>query len=198
MADATDPMPAGAKYPLGAVHVYCVVRPPVVVLKGSKTYPLMEIASGSLYRLEGWELQERSHDLDFYRSKDLDWQSVAFEGQFLDPSENPDANQDFTLPKYVKTTIDRYYENEYVKKGKTYILFMIPQSLDEIEVGEAFPGDPNDFSADAESDYKDGRVLTFICKNGDVMDLGRFKMLSMLGMTWESALEESPNFFIRK
>ena len=72
----------------------------------------MEISAGSLYRLEGWELQESNYQLDFYRSNDLDWESVVFEGQFLDPSENPNANQDLKLPKYVKTTVDFYYENE--------------------------------------------------------------------------------------
>jgi hypothetical protein len=158
----------------------------------------MDIKVGSLYRLEGWELQDGNYDLSSYRSNDLDWESVVFEGQYLDPSENPDANQEFKLPKYVKTTIKFYYENEYAKKGKTYILFMIPQSCDEVEEGESFPTDPNDFSADAESDYADGLVLVFICKDGEVMDLGRFKLLPMLGMSWESALNDSPKFFIRK
>lgn len=158
----------------------------------------MEISAGSLYRLEGWELQESNYQLDAYRSNDLDWESVVFEGQFLDPSENPNANQDFKLPKYVKTTVNFYYENEYASKGKTYILFMIPQACDEIEESEGYPNDPNDFSANAESDYEDGMTITFICRDGEVMDLSRFKLLPMLGMTWESALESSPNFFIRK
>jgi hypothetical protein len=57
----------------------------------------MEISAGSLYRLEGWELQESNYQLDAYRSNDLDWESVVFEGQFLDPSENPNANQSFKL-----------------------------------------------------------------------------------------------------
>ena len=158
----------------------------------------MDIAAGSLYRLEGWELEMDNYQLESYRSNDLDWESVAFEGEFLDPSENPDANQESTLPKYIKTTVDYYYENDYTETGKTYILFMIPQSCEEIEEGANFPDDPNDFSADAEGDYDDGRVLIFLCKDGEVMDLGRFKALPMLGATWESALEESPNFFIRK
>ena len=75
---------------------------------------------------------------------------------------------------------------------------MIPQSCDEISEGEGFPNDPNDFLADAESDHKNGRISTLICKAGDVTDLGRFKVMSMLGDTWESSLEEHPNYFIRK
>ena len=158
----------------------------------------MEIAEGSIYRLEGWELEEGNYELNTYRSNDLDWEQVVFEGEFLDPSENPEANQDFRLPKYVKTTVDFYYENKYAKEGKTYILFMIPQSCDEIEEGDDFPNDPNDFSADAEGDFEDGQILIFLCKDSEVMDLGRFKVLPMLRATWESALQDSPNFFIRK
>ena len=158
----------------------------------------MDIAEGSIYRLEGWELEEGNYELDNYRSNDLDWEIVVFEGQFLDPEENPGANQEFSLPKYVKTTINFYYENNHASNGKFYILFMIPQSCDEIDEGENFPHDPSDFSADAESDYSNGRISIFICKDANVMDLGRFKLLSMLGDTWESALEEHPNFFIRK
>jgi len=158
----------------------------------------MDISEGSLYRLEGWELEEGNYELDNYRSGDLDWEEVVFEGLFLDPEDNPGANQEFTLPKYVKTTIDFYYENGHASNSKFYILFMIPQSCDEIDEGENFPGDANDFTAYAESDYGNGRVLTFICKDANVMDLGRFKVMSMLGDTWDSALEEHPNFFIRK
>jgi hypothetical protein len=158
----------------------------------------MEISPGSLYRLEGWELEEGNFDLSAYRSKDLDWEDIVFEGEFLDPSENASANQEFKLPKYVKTTIDYYYENGLASKGSTYILFMIPQQCDEIEEGEGFPEDPNAFSADADGDYDDSMVLTFVCKDSEVMDLSRFKLLPMLGSTWESALENSPKFFIRK
>ena len=158
----------------------------------------MDIAEGSIYRLEGWELEDDNYELNSYRSNDLDWEQVIFEGEFLDPSENPEANQDFKLPKYLKTTVDFYYENKYAKEGKTYILFMIPQSCDEIEEGDNFPNDPNDFSADAEGDFEDGQILIFLCKDSEVMDLGRFKVLPMLGATWETALQDSPNFFIRK
>ena len=158
----------------------------------------MEIVEGSIYRLEGWELEDDNYELGSYRSNDLDWEKIVFEGEFLDPSENPDANQDYKLPKYVKTTVDYYFENKLAKTNKTYILFMIPQACDEIEEGENFPEDPNDFSADAEGDSEDGQVITFLCKDSEVMDLGRFKVLPMLGATWESALKDSPNFFIRK
>ena len=158
----------------------------------------MEIAEGSVYRLEGWELEGDNFELNSYRSNDLDWEQVVFEGEFLDPNENPGANQDFKLPKYVKTTVDFYYENNYAKEGKTYILFMIPQSCCEIEEGDDFPNDPNDFSADADGDFEDGRVLIFLCRDSEVMDLGRFKVLPMIGATWESALKDSPSFFIRK
>ena len=158
----------------------------------------MDISEGSLYRLEGWELAEGNYLLENYRSNDLNWEKVVFEGQFLDPEENPSANQEFTLPKYIKTTVEFYYENKHASNGHFYILFLIPQSCDEIDEGENFPSDPNDFSADAESDYNNGRISTFICKDANVMDLGRFKVLSMLGDTWESALEEHPNYFIRK
>jgi len=157
----------------------------------------MDIKPGSLYRLEGWELKEGNFELSVYRSNDLDWEDIVFEGEFLDPSENKLANQEFKLPKYVKTTVDYYFDNGLTSKESTYILFMIPQQCDEIEEGEGFPEDPNDFSADAEGDYDDSMVLTFICKESDVMDLGRFKLLPMLNSTWEAALEESPKFFIR-
>ena len=52
----------------------------------------MDISEGSLYRLEGWELEEGKFEISTYRSNDLDWDKVVFEGQSLDPNENPGAN----------------------------------------------------------------------------------------------------------
>ena len=52
----------------------------------------MDIHSGSLYRLEGWELEKRNYVFISYRDRDQNWAKIAFEGMFLDPSDNPCAN----------------------------------------------------------------------------------------------------------
>lgn len=156
-----------------------------------------DIPNGSLYRLEGWELVDDNHDLSEYRSKDLNWETIKFEGYFLDPKQVPEAQQDFTLQKYIRSIVDDCYDQGNVSSTKSYVLFFIPQNCESIIEGDGFPDDPNSFSSDDDGDYDDGVTITFICKNRKVMDLSRYKILPMLGKTWESALEESPEFFVK-
>ena len=155
-----------------------------------------DIPNGSLYRLEGWELIEKNFNLEEYRTQDPDWQSIKFEGYFLDPKQIPEANQDFTLKKYIRFIVDDCYEQEIVKNGNAYILFMVPQNCESIIKGSGYKDDPNDFSSDDDGDYDNGVTIAFICKDKNVMDISRYKILPMLGKTWESALKDSPEYFI--
>ena len=82
----------------------------------------MDITSGSLYRLEGWKLQDENYELSAYRSSDLNWKRIVFEGQFLDPSENPDANQDFSLSDYVAA---RWYRAPEILLGSSKYEFSV-------------------------------------------------------------------------
>lgn len=59
----------------------------------------------------------------------------------------------------------------------------MPNASDYLPAGAAAI-DPNDFSANAESDCGNGSLSIFIFKDGDVMDPSRFKVLPMLAINW--------------
>ena len=155
-----------------------------------------DIPNGSLYRLEGWELCDDNYDLQEYRSNDRDWESIKFEGYFLDPKQVPQAKQDYTLQKYIRSIVDDCFNQGIADPNKTYVLFMVPQNCESIIEQEGFPEDPNSFSSDDDGDYEDGMTITFICRDKNIMDISRFKVLPMLGKTWESALQDSPEYFV--
>lgn len=157
----------------------------------------MDIAPGSLHRLEGWEINECHYDLEHYRSNDPNWKKIAFEGLFLDPSENPAANQEFDISQYVGAVVRDSHRRSDKQSGVSYILFAIPQDCDQIEPGAGFPNQFDDFSAYPESDYGCGRIRTFIGRDGRVTDLGRYKVMEMLDTSWDEALEINPNWFVR-
>lgn len=113
-----------------------------------------DIPNGSLYRLEGWELVDDNHDLSEYRSKDLNWETIKFEGYFLDPKQVTEANQDFTLQKYIRSIVDDCYDQGNVSSTKSYVLFFIPQNCESIIEGDGFPDDPNSFSSDDDGEFE--------------------------------------------
>jgi hypothetical protein len=157
----------------------------------------MDIAPGSLYRLEGWQLDKGNYDLEHYRSNDPNWTKIVFEGLFLDPNENPDANQNYGIPNYVGAVVQLCFQQNNDKSGMPCIIFVIPQDCDQIEPGPDFPSQFDDFSAYPESDYGSGRIRIFISRDDRVTDLGRYKTMEMLGTSWDEAIENHSNFFVR-
>jgi hypothetical protein len=156
----------------------------------------MDIHSGSLYRLEGWALEQGNYDLDSYRDRDQNWTRIAFEGMFLDPADNPCANQDFSLTDYVASIAHKAHSDKDIEAGAYYILFMIPQDCDEIVPAEDFPSQFDSYSAYPESDHKSRPARIFISRENRVTDLGRFKTLELLGESWDEAIERNANIFI--
>lgn len=156
----------------------------------------MDIRSGSLYRLEGWALEAGDYDLISYRDRDQNWREIAFEGTFLDPSDNPCANQDFSLTDYVASIVDTAYTNKDIEPGRHYILFLIPQDCDEIDPADDFPSQFDSYSAYPESDHKGKATRIFISRDNKVTDLGRFKTLEILGQPWDEAIVSNDNLFI--
>jgi hypothetical protein len=156
----------------------------------------MDIHSGSLYRLEGWVLESGDYDLISYRGRDQNWRKIAFEGMFLDPSDNPCVNQDFSLADYVASIVDTAYASNNIEPGRYYILFLIPQDCDEIDPADDFPSQFDAYSAYPESDHKSSATRIFISRDNMVMDLGRFKTLEILGQSWGELIESNNNLFI--
>jgi hypothetical protein len=156
----------------------------------------MDIAPGSLYRLEGWALEEGDFDLSSYRDRDQNWKKIAFEGMFLDPSDNPSANQTFNLTNYVAAIVHNAHANNNTEQGRYYILFLTPQDCDAIDPAKDFPIQFDSYSAYPESDFKRGTTRVFVCRNNKAMDLGRFKTLDLIGQTWDEAVESNKNLFL--
>ena len=156
----------------------------------------MDIHSGSLYRLEGWALEKGNYDISSYRGRDLNWSKIVFEGIFLDPSENPCANQDFSLTDYVAAIVHKTHADNNIDQGTYYILFMIPQDCDEIEPAVGLPSQFDSYSAYPESDHKSRATRIFISRDNRVTDLGRFKTLELLGESWDEAVERNANIFV--
>lgn len=157
----------------------------------------MDIAPGSLYRLEGWVLEEGHYDVSSYRHRDQNWNKIVFEGIFLDPFENKSANQAFSLANYVASIVCDAHARNITEKGISHILFMIPQDCDEIDPSDGFPAQFDSYSAYPESDYKGGTTRVFISRDNKVMELSRFKSLEILGQAWDDAVKDDSSIFLQ-
>jgi len=156
----------------------------------------MDIAPGSLYRLEGWALRDRDFNINSYRDRDPNWQRITFEGMFLDPSDNPSANQSYSLTDYVASIVHHPLTNRIPEHGKAYILFLVPQDCDAIDPADDFPEKFDSYSADPESDCKSRDIQVFICRDKNVMSLDKFEILKNLGLNWDEALENNMDLFL--
>lgn len=142
-------------------------------------------------------MEKGSYDLISYRDRDQNWTKIAFEGMFLDPLDNPCANQDFSLTDYVASIVHKAHAENDIEPGKYHIMFMIPQDCDEIDPADDFPSQFDSYSAYPESDHKSKATRIFISRDNRVTDLGRFKTLELLGQTWDEAIESNTNLFVQ-
>jgi hypothetical protein len=159
----------------------------------------IDIATGSLYRLEGWLLVDDEYRLSRYREQDPDWEEIRLEGLFLDPTMNTDLPQVATVSDYVAAALDHATKNQEIKQSKYYILFMIPQECDSIEAGDAFPKDFNAWTAYPESDCTRGiapAVQTFICHQGRAMKLENYLDIGKSHVSWDDAVASNPDLYL--
>lgn len=119
------------------------------------------------------------------------------EGMFLDPSDNPYANQTFSLTDYVASIVHHAHStNHNPEQGKVYILFLVPQDCDAIDPADDFPEKFDSYSAYPESDYKSRDIQIFICRDNKVMSLDKFEILENLCQTWDEAVKNNTDLFL--
>ena len=156
----------------------------------------IDIENGKLFRFEGWELKEDNFDLDSYRSSDLNWEYIQFEGYFVEPHGDIDLHKGLDYRGWVSDQVAfREKEGFFTNNNDEYILFLAPQDCDSLIAGENYPQDKTDWSVE-ESGESDGQIQVFICKDGKILPLSFYKTMPMMGMSWEEALKNNPKWFI--
>ena len=154
----------------------------------------IEIENGKLFRLEGWKFEKGNFNLDSYRSADLNWENIEFEGYFVEPHEKIDLHNGLDHRGFISQQIAfKEKEGFFTENDSEYILFLIPQDCDSLIAGENYPNDTSDWSCEENGDSDDIKKI-FICKKGKAMARSFYQTMPMMGMSWEQAFEEKPNW----
>jgi len=102
----------------------------------------IDIENGKLFRLEGWLLKEDSYELESYREDDQNWESIKFEGSFVEPHGNIDLHNGLNLNGWLKKQASSTLQGGYIKDDDSeYIMFLVPQDCDSLIAGENYPND---------------------------------------------------------
>ena len=155
----------------------------------------IEIENGKLFRLEGWEFEKGNFNIDSYRSADLNWENIEFEGYFVEPHEKIDLHNGLDLLGFISQQVAfKEKEGFFTENNSEYILFLIPQDCDSLIAGKNYPNDTSDWSCDEVGDSDAYRTQIFICKKGKYTSRSFYQMMPIIGMSWEEAFKEKPKW----